>query len=42
MEKGTPILSSQVLKHVTQDKSNSWCMKHTQIKRIFSHKSICE
>jgi hypothetical protein len=42
MEKGTPIFTSQVLKHVTQDKSYSWSNKHKQIKRMFSHKSRCK
>ena len=40
MEKGTPIFTSQVLKHVTQDKSYSWSIKNKQIRRIFSHKRI--
>ena len=39
MEKGTPIFTSQVLKHVTQDKSYSWSINHGQIWRIVSCKS---
>lgn len=41
MKKGTPIFTSQVLKHVTEDKSNSCGIYERQIrKKSYKHHEV--
>ena len=40
MEKSSPILTTQILKHVAEDKAYSWSIYHGQIRMKVEYKRI--